>query len=282
MKLGSYMLSIVLLLLLPAMTAIAENDLPSVQWADGLLTVQATDSRLSSVLQEIERQTGITIRGVVDLPEKVSMEIFKLPLDAALRRLLAQRGYAFMYRGSILAEVWLMPEGAWAARPATARRVPTGTDRLEVEDALWRTALDPDPNISQTAYDLLLNQNRKKAMEVISAASRSDNPNVRFNALQALVSLDDPNAISSMGSGITDSDPGVRMYAVQALAEKKGSEALNYLEQALYDEDPTLRIMALTALESHGSSGLQIVRQALADQDEAVRAVAADLLNQNL
>jgi HEAT repeat protein len=264
----------VFLLFLLAMRVGAEESPPVVRWADGLLTVQASNSRLSTLLEEITRQTGVPIYGAGKLTKKASVEFSGLPLDAAMKRLVSPLGYAFLYQGSSLAGMWVILEGA-----LTVTLAETGGGKAEV--TLLPTALDPDPIKSQMAYDLLLKLDRQKALEAFFAASMNDDPNVRFNALQALASLDGPDAVLALGKGITDSDPGVRTYVVQALGEKSGSDVLGYLEQALYDEDSTVRILALSALNLRGRSGQTIIRRALTDPDEAVRSVAAELLDQS-
>jgi type II secretory pathway component GspD/PulD (secretin) len=90
---------------------------PLIKFQEGLLSVNVRNASWQTVLQEIERHTGIEIRIKGQLSGTLTHEFEGLPLERGLRRLLGHADHVFFYttrtrQGTtteILTAIWLFP-----------------------------------------------------------------------------------------------------------------------------------------------------------------------------
>jgi hypothetical protein len=82
---------------LSGMTLAVETSQPQVQFADNHLTVKVKDISLVWLLQEIARQSGLTLEYNGSLDERVTIRFHNLPIDDGLRRILRQQNFALEY-----------------------------------------------------------------------------------------------------------------------------------------------------------------------------------------
>jgi hypothetical protein len=68
-----------------------------IEYANGQLTVDVVEMPLQTVLREVGKQTGARIQAHDLESTKVTDEFTALPLDAAIRRLVAARNYTVIY-----------------------------------------------------------------------------------------------------------------------------------------------------------------------------------------
>jgi len=70
---------------------------PSVQFDNDLLTVKADDVPLQEVLQEIARQSDLSVEGSGLLEDKITIQFDRLALDEGLRLILRRYSFALVY-----------------------------------------------------------------------------------------------------------------------------------------------------------------------------------------
>ena len=83
----------------------------SIQFDNDLLTVKAKDIPLQELLQEIARQSGLSVEGSGLLEDKITIQFDRLALDEGLRLILCRYSFALVY-------VQKAPEGT---QPAVLR-----------------------------------------------------------------------------------------------------------------------------------------------------------------
>jgi hypothetical protein len=85
------------LMFLSGMTLAVETSQPQVQFADNRLTVEVKDISLVWLLQDIARQSGLTLEYKGSLDERVTIRFHNLPFDEGLRKILHQQNFALEY-----------------------------------------------------------------------------------------------------------------------------------------------------------------------------------------
>ena len=128
---------------------------PQVTYRDGLLTVQALNSTLGSVLSAIRNKAGIQFEGLEAAPERVVVSIGPAPEGVVLAAILS--GSRFDYIAidradspGIVQRVVLMPRVGAAAAPAVSGRPDADTPADNDEEA---TADDDPDNLRGTPQD---------------------------------------------------------------------------------------------------------------------------------
>jgi hypothetical protein len=105
---------------LAAGRARAESAPVVARFADGRLSVSATDARLEDVVREVARVAGAEVKGTVATPRQVTIAFEDVPLEEALRRVLGEQPYSLRYERDRLVELALVDVGS------PARRIPAG------------------------------------------------------------------------------------------------------------------------------------------------------------
>jgi hypothetical protein len=86
----------ILALAVAALGATPIDATPTVQYADGRITVDLRDADLAEVLAEITRQAGLDVRGTVTA-QRLSIRLEAVPLADALSRLLRGQSFVLTY-----------------------------------------------------------------------------------------------------------------------------------------------------------------------------------------
>lgn len=234
-----------------------------VHFANNLLTVKVQDASLEELLQEVARQSGLSIVWYGTISERITLDFQQLPLDQAVTRMLRHHSFALAYSraregkatAARLRKLWIIPKGAEGPPVQT----PVADDTKE-RDFLQEEAAD---------------------LALLQAALRSDDSWERQEAVEALGEAGYPEAVKFLRLALEDEDENVREAAIGALADIGGDEAARALAVALEDEDEWFREEAVEALgEIGGESAIRLLERALADEDEDVQSAAADLLEE--
>lgn len=245
-----------------------------VELSGELLSVEAQDVVLQELLEEIARQSGLTISFHESLTRRVTTKFEALELPAAIDRLLHGASYALQYApgepGASARRLWLFTSGEWEASVGaetspTQRSNPlddAAAARLEAVAALAEADTDP------FAFAL-------------ASAVADESPAVRFEAVHALGEIGGEISTRLLQHALLDADADVRTAAVDALAEAGGEQSVTALAGVMTDPDPALRENAVYALgEIGGETAIDVLRQASTDADELVREAAADVLRE--
>ncbi len=221
-----------------------------VQYAQGRLTVSATDVPLADLLQKVARATGLEVVLDARLEGRASLSFRDLPLDESLRRLLRGRNFAFEYaRPGVPAKLWIFsgsPADKGSARVPEIGPPPQGTE--EVQNLQSNLAAE-EPSTRGAAVEALGDSGRVEAVEPLRQALRDEDEQVRESAIMALAGIGTEEAIQALGIALRDQAPWLREVAVTALAQFESPAATQLLRQALSDSDEGVRQAAAAVLE---------------------------------
>jgi hypothetical protein len=254
----------------------------SVNFRDGLLTIETRGESLGDLLDEIQKKSGIKFHVRKTLPnDAVSASFRDVPVETALKRLLGREFDLVWFYTAPKAgkgtpqptEVWVVGRGervggmmADAGKGAAKRQAKPGDspalkerlakiDDLADEDAakalpeLLGALADKDPRIRAAAAEALGEVGDASAVEPLGKALASDaDSDVRDAAAEALGDIGSPNAVPLLSAGLRDADEDVRETVVDALGSIGGPDAERVLRQALSDPDEDVRDAAAAAL----------------------------------
>ena len=68
-----------------------------IHFADNHLTVNVKNYSLASLLHEIARQSGLTVKCSVPPDERITIQFYRIPLDEGLRKILHQHNFALEF-----------------------------------------------------------------------------------------------------------------------------------------------------------------------------------------
>ncbi len=284
-----------------------------VVWKAGRLTLTAENAPLSQILEELQRQTGLEVRGADQLRGRVSIHLSNVALSDGLQALLQGCNYAIighlpLAEGAPRPSLYVfgyvanrhndvsngVAESTGRSR-AAKKQTELGENRgqfvlvdgrveLFDEQALRKGIRDDDPDVQGRAVETLAQQNQGAALEELLAQTHSDQAASRLQALQILDQtrwVDGATVLSALEKALGDEDPSVKGLAIESLAMRGGSVAMDYLSKALNDPDPSVRAMVVESV-AQTDEGLPLLQQAASDSDESVSTSAAALLKQAL
>src|SRR4030095_5518537 len=120
-----------------------------VRHQNGSLPRRPPRAPVTHVMNELERQSGASVRGSLLDPRDVTAEFKAVPLSQALARLLGDQNFALVYgEGGRLRVVSLLPGAqATAPRPAVAptTTLPQGAPAITLEE--FATLIDSQPPV---------------------------------------------------------------------------------------------------------------------------------------
>ena len=181
------------------------------------------DVSLKDLLQEISRQSGLSVVGSGLLDERITIEFHNLLLDEGMRLILRHYSLALAYaqqtpgerHSTVPGKVWIFSK--------TEKGYPIKTI---VADANRRTG-----SLKDVPADI----------PKLQAALTSEDSSEREDVVDALGESRRPRAVELLRLALEDADEDVREAAVDALAEIGGETAVRLLEQALADQDESIR-----------------------------------------
>lgn len=230
-----------------------------VRFTDGYLSVQVEAVSLHALLDEVARQSGLTVTGYVAPDEKVTLEFHQLPLREGLERILRHRSFVLQYaKGASGASrpktLWLLSQGRAQSLAEDAvvdgKKTAFSADPVAAEISRLRARLDStDPQGREEAAAALGETGHPKAVAPLTRALSDENPDVREAAIVSLAVLGGADAARALAVALNDADPGNREEAVYALLEIGDDMAVGLLEKALADDEAFVREAAAEALE---------------------------------
>jgi hypothetical protein len=190
----------------------------------GLVSIDVREAELRDVLNGLATIAGLSIRSSEPLDDRITIAFDRLPVAAAVSRLLHGHRFALLYRGPWAGALEESPNrlsifSAEGAAPAPERPVYEG-EQLQIE---------PQVTIS-------------------------DDPLARIDAMIALAASDEALAAAELTRiALSDPDDAVREEAVYALGEMRSAESRVALVHALCDAAEDVREAALIASADAGA-----------------------------
>ena len=230
---------------------------------NNLLTVKVHDASVEELVEEIARQSGLTIVWYGPISERITLDFQGHALDQALARILRNHSFALAFSqdeespssAARPRKLWIIPKGAEGSPPQAV-----AANESEQEDFLQDESID---------------------ITLLIAALRSEDSWEREEAVEALGEIGGPESAQFLGVALKDEDEDVRQAAIAALAHIGGDRAAQVLAVALEDEDEWFREEAVEALgEIGGNSAIRLLEQALSDEYDGVRDTAEELLEE--
>ena len=274
--------------------------------SNGLVTLNAIKTPLVEILAAMARRTPLTVQSYVLLDELVTLDINRLPLPAAISRLLKAKNFVLRYappvyrngraRNASPSKVWIFPDSHTATKseprhatittirsPANSSSGIDGADAAASDGAAMPSLQDAlrstDVRVRTDAVADLAGLGTSEAVLELSVALGDENAGVREAAVDALGAIGDETAIRLAAQTLGDADPGVRQAAIDALGDAGIDEAVRALGLALRDPDAGLREAAIEMLgEIGGNEPVELLQLALTDGSPAVRQTAAQVL----
>ena len=228
-----------------------------VQVADDRVTLDAADTALGQILDELARRGGFTLVCHDVLAERVTLRIDRLPFDEAFAVLLRDRNYTLHYVAS-------NDVGAEGVRPTvrvatlyvySARDSDSGTEQVDVGretvERLGAEALtDMDASIRYQAVDALAEIGNERAIRILQQALTDPESDVREAAIDALGYIGGDESASALAIALNDESAMLREEAVAALGNVGGPVAITLLERAVDEGSRTAREILATPTES--------------------------------
>jgi hypothetical protein len=279
---------------------------PDVTWANGGLTVHASDAPLSDVVQKVAQLTGIVVMGQEKLAGNVTVDFANLPPEPALVKLLGNVNYVVQEivgadanaPRQLVLRIHSMIEGSPRDSALTGPIPVPALDSLFVEemhDVADEKEVEADDDDPDAAEDT-----RKDKLEVAKLASEGAfgpdadvkqllklvenyyNDDIRLEALKALgtrpIEISRKPAIKALGDEVWE----IRMAAVEILGRDKAPETLATLGRLLEkNDDMDVRIGALRVLAFRADPESAVyLRAVLKDEDPVIRVAAEQILTE--
>ncbi|WP_417910286.1 HEAT repeat domain-containing protein [Candidatus Electronema sp. PJ] len=261
----------------------------SVQVENGLLTLQARNTPLRDLLQQIASQVGveIVVYGTVEQP--VSGDFNRVFIEDVLRRITQDLNSVFLYKPQVVGQtspplmekVFLYTNevpnakgtiqtivfrpGAKLASPAPPKHgaqsapVPDpeetqaeggeDSDELSLE-SITEMANDEDSSVREEAVALLGDlEDGSGINQIAKLLHNDDEESVRRLAAEVLGNLSDQQAVQALGKALSDRSAEVRTTVVEALGQIASEEAVVFLKKATKDRNEEVRQAASEAIE---------------------------------
>jgi type II secretory pathway component GspD/PulD (secretin) len=109
---------------------------------DGRLTISAKKANLKSILTNVADEADILVKFQHNLRRQITIKLKSVPLKKALRRLLRGVNYAFVYEGSDISEVYVVPKSGTRSRSRNFVRSRQREDRIRASIATYQKRLE--------------------------------------------------------------------------------------------------------------------------------------------
>jgi hypothetical protein len=214
----------------------------AVTFRDGLLSVSPAAYRLDRLVEQISQQADVAVVGMDVLDgATAAVQIDALPVDQALRRILAGHD-AFFYYGAEQDQPAKL-RVVWVYRPGGGRGLePIPPDVWASTKELEERTANPDPEVRAAAIEELIERKRERSLDAALRGLRDEDSQVRTRALYAALSGGLELPAAALKTALADSSENVRFLALDALAT--GDNARAVAKGALQDPSAFVRARA--------------------------------------
>jgi hypothetical protein len=251
----------------------------------GLLSLEARDVPLQTIVEAITERTGVRVRfdesSASALDELVEISLQDVSMENALRLLLRGRDLVFVYGPGHLAEARVYGRAARAPVAAPPAASVGATPAAPPSAALAPGAAPPaTPPVAATPLDAAtLTRLRSEALD-------SPDPDARARALESIAATGDGARIRDVAVAMLDreTNAGLLQRALDLVAEDRTVPLDPVVKLALSNPAPEVRVKALTHLGAdagHAPRARQTLEaSAVNDPAPNVRDAARTLLQQ--
>ena len=255
-----------------------------------VISVKSRGTPLGAVLREISRKTRLAVslpKEVLD--ERITVELSRVPLEHALKRLLEGANSTFVYdlagdassqarKARLVKVVVLSKKKRPGDRPDHSLSSQLASDqgeRQEIVDALLgrldNGGFPPDDGVLAALRELAPEQ----VTEALVHRLRASDAQTRVLAAAALGRLAQEGAIESLLSLLAEDDGATRQVAATSLALTGGAKATDSLLRAYAAGSNAMRYAIAVAIASHGDAHAQTALASLAAAGPAPRQPTA-------
>ena len=239
----------------------------------GLLTVNATDAPLETLMQEIADQAGFRLIGSSD--EDVTASFDALSLEEGILQLLGDIPSVIFHSGQTIISVHILPRLEQDLKKGTSEAGDlVGPEELSKTTDMEALAAEVEQALPSWVDGIqATNEQFRATSELTDLIAYDGNPAVRRAAVINLGKRKAGEALPGLSKALSDEDKIVRLRSVVALGRIRSDEAIALLSQALlHDPNPTIRRMAAKRLGRTGhQQALTALRTAQTDSDDQVR-----------
>ena len=277
---------------------------PDVTWANGGLTIHASDAPLLDVVQKVAQLTGIVVVGQEKLAGNVTVDFANLPPEPALVKLLSNVNYVVQEIAGaeanaprqLVLRIHSMTEGTQRDSALTGPISVPALESLFIEemhdvaDEKEVEADDDDPDAQEDARKdkLAVAQLEQEGAfgpnadvkQLLKLVENYYNDDIRLEALKALgvrpIEVARKPAIKALGDEVWE----IRMAAVEILGRDKDPQTLAIVGRLLEkNDDIDVRVGALRVLALRADPASVVYLQAvLKDEDPTIRTAAEQIL----
>ncbi len=239
----------------------AATDTAAIRVQNNLVSANFDARPLDHVLTTLAQASGIKVfYGGVPVTDPIAGHFDALPIDQALRQLLAHRNYTLTYSVAIpkrVTEVHIGTADAQGRLESTPEPVSAGTTQAAVQSAPldhWKDAAlhAQDPKARLQALKMLEKHGKDQDLQTTVAQTLHDkDPRVRRRTVRLIQrgAPVDESALTDLAR--SDADPKLRSLVWEELVDRSESPSLlsHHLTQAQQDQDPGIRAWATRKLQ---------------------------------
>jgi HEAT repeats len=226
--------------------------------ATGLISIQAHDTPLGTVLQALSQKVSFRIealhKGLLD--EQIAVEVRYLSLEQALRKLLERFNAIFLYSSAPDQLIRVILLSRKTPRPSEAPIGPaTAKEGEQAIEAFLETVQDKDRLARADAIAALKGSAPEKAVAVLETWLQGKDQQVRVFAAEQLGEVGGDRAIEALSALLTGDDPRIRQAAAHSLARIGGEGVRQTLLAAYREGDKELKRDIARALQAVSHEG---------------------------
>jgi hypothetical protein len=192
-----------------------------IQYAEGTVTVRLTNVSLAEVLDEISRQSGITIRGNLAAPRAVSAEFENVPLLKAFRRLLREQNFVLAYDAQRRPRALNLLGGMGTSAPTGSTSETARESRPPAAPMAMKSTTASEQRLASHQPELPAKMSSAALPQLIDTGVRHEDRRVRADAWRAVIEL-------------LQADPELRAAGPNALGEFVSDVASDRADEALF------------------------------------------------
>ena len=220
-----------------------------------VVTLKTQDTTVRDVLEEIARQSALTVVVHDSVDERITLEFHQLSLREALDRILRHQDFVLEYAQPLSGGAkssHLRPRRLWVLSGGAR-----GDDR------------------GRDQYVMPLSSEVIQTIAVLRAQLMSQDARIREAAVEDLGALSVVEAVAPLSLALSDLDADVRIAATRALARMGGVQATAALTIAVRNRNSQGREEAVEALGViGGNTAMQVLKEALKVESKDVREAA--------